>query len=78
MQAVIIAMVMLPWEIKAKFIPLHLFSKIMLTSLPFLSKWSFLGTMEDTRTMLLSRWLDLANKIFSAIDWGNLFCPMRD
>ena len=46
----------------------------MLTSLPFLSRWSFLGTMEDTRTVLFSCWLDLANdKIFSAIDCGVLF-----
>ena len=49
---------MLPWEIEAKFISL----------------WSFLGTMEDTRTVLFSCWLDLANdKIFSAIDCGVLF-----
>ena len=61
---------MLPWEIKAKFISLHLFSKIILT-LPFLSKWSFLGTMEVTRTVLFSCWLDLANdKILSATDCG--------
>ena len=49
---------MLPWEIEAKFISL----------------WSFLGTMEDTRTVLFSCWLDLANyKIFLAIDCGVLF-----
>ena len=40
----------------------------MLTSLPFLSKWSFVGTMEDTRTVLFSYWLDLANdKILSEL-----------
>ena len=46
----------------------------MLTSLPFLSRWSFVGTMEDTRIVLLSCWLDLANdKIFLAIDCDMLF-----
>ena len=46
----------------------------MLTSLPFLSRWSFLETIEDTRTVLFSCWLDLANdKILSSIDCGVLF-----
>ena len=65
---------MLPWEIKAKFILLHFFTKIMVTSLPFLSKWSFLGIMDDTRTMLFSVWLDLNNdQILLPIDFGVLF-----
>ena len=67
---------MLPWDIEAKSISLHL----MLTSLPFLSKWYFLGTVEDTRAMLFSCWLDLGNdEILSAVDWGRflfrLFVP---
>ena len=46
----------------------------MLTSLPFLSKWTFLETMEDRRTMLFSYWHDLAiNKILSAIHCRVLF-----
>ena len=50
------------------------FFKIRLTYLPFLSRWSFLGTMEDTRMVLFFCWLDLANdKIFLAIDCGVLF-----
>ena len=61
---------MLPWDIEAKYISLHL----MLTSLPFLSKWYFLGTLEDTRAMLFSCWLDLGNgEILSAVDLGMLF-----
>ena len=60
--------------LKAKFISLYLFSKIMLASLPFLSRWFFLGAMEDTRTVLFSFWVDLANdKMFLAIDCGLLF-----
>ena len=46
----------------------------MLTSLPFLSRWSFVGTMEDTRMILFSCWLALANdKIFYTTDSGMLF-----
>ena len=46
----------------------------MLTSLPFLSRCYFLGTMGDRRTVLFSCWLYLANdKIFSAINCGVLF-----
>ena len=37
-----------------KSISLHPVSTIMLTSLPFLSKLSFLGAIEDTRTVLFS------------------------
>ena len=56
---------MLQWEIKVYFILLQIFPK---QCLPFLSKWYFLGTMEDTRAMLFSCWLDLANdKILSEI-----------
>ena len=56
-----------------KLISLHFFSKIILTSLPFLSKLSFLGTMEDTRTVLFFGCLDVANdQILYAID-----CDMK-